>query len=435
MPKILFIRLNMSGTKSTDAMQPLVFAILDHLTPPHYERTFVDDCIEEINFSVKADLVALTFGTYAAKRAYGVAERFKSQGSVIVMGGFHVTAMPDEASEYADSIVIGDAETTWPQLLSDYENNKLQRVYKSDNSSPTFSTTLNRDVFKGKKYFPANVVQWGRGCRHNCDFCSVNAFYSGRKSLRPIEEVIHEIKGLDNKPIFFADDNIFHDKHLFLNFLEQLKPLKKRWACQISMDVTREPQLVKLMKEAGCLMVLFGIETFSKENLKLMNKGWNLGENNYTQAIATFRKYGIMIYGTFIFGYDYDTTESFEPAVRFSIKNKLFLANYNPLYPMPGTRLYERFQKEQRLEFDKWWLNSGFYYGRTMFRPVSMTPLDLEQGCFENKKKFNSLRSIFYRLTDLTHIASFRNAVLFLLVNFTNRREVYRKQNKKLGLQ
>lgn len=415
-------------------MQPLVFAILDHLTPPHFERVFIDDCIEEINFNEKADLVALTFGTYAAKRAYGVADRFKKQGSVIVMGGFHVSAMPDEVLEYADAIVIGDAETTWPKLLHDFENNKLQRVYKSDDGSSTFSTSLNRNVFNGKKYFPVNLVQWGRGCLHNCEFCSVNAFYNGQKCLRPIAEVIQELSSLDNKPVFFVDDNLFHEKSLFISFLEQIKPLGKRWACQISIDVTKDTQLVKLMKEAGCMMVLFGIETFNRENLRLMNKSWNLGEDGYSRAIEIFRRFGIMVYGTFILGYDYDTEEAFDSALKYAIKKKLFLANFNPLYPMPGTRLYDRLQKELRLEFDKWWLHPDFYYGKTMFRPVSMSSHTLEKGCFETRKKFNSFRSIFHRLVDLkTNSATFKNAVLFLMVNFINRREIYRKQNKKLG--
>lgn len=415
-------------------MQPLVFAILDHLTPPHFDRVFIDDCIEEINFNEKADLVALTFGTYAAKRAYSVAARFRERGSVVVMGGFHVTAMPFEALQYADSVVVGDAETTWPQLLHDFENNQLQPVYKTHDCSSAFSTTLNRDVFKGKKYFPVNIVQWGRGCRHSCEFCSVNAFYNGKKSLRPIGEVIREISSLDNKPVFFADDNLFHEKSLFISFLEQLKPLRKKWACQISIDIAREPGMIKLMKDSGCMMVLFGIETFSRENLKMMNKAWNNNEKNYAEAISNFRSNGIMVYGTFIFGYDYDTIDSFAPAVSFAIKNKLFLANFNPLYPMPGTRLYDRLQKEQRLEFEKWWLHPDFHYGKTMFRPEAMSPHDLETCCFESKKKFNSLNSIFYRLFDFkTNSASIKNAVLFLMVNFINRREIYRKQNKKLG--
>jgi radical SAM superfamily enzyme YgiQ (UPF0313 family) len=165
-----------------------------------------------------------------------------------------------------------------------------------------------------------------------------------------------------------------------------------------------------------------------------MNKSWNMGEEGYTRAIQIFRNFGIMVYGTFILGYDYDTEDAFDSAVQYAINKRLFLANFNPLYPMPGTRLYNRLQKEQRLEFDKWWLHPDFYYGKTTFRPVSMSPHALEKGCFGTRKKFNSLQSIFYRLFDLkTNSSSLKNAVLFLMINFINRREIYRKQNKKLG--
>jgi len=181
--KILFIRVNMYDKKSSDAMQPLVFAVLDSLTPSKYERVFVDDCIEDVDFTVQADIVAFTFGTYAAKRAYAMAEKFKKQGATIIMGGFHVTAMPEEAMQYADTIVIGDAEPVWDQVLTDYENNQLQPTYSSKHTEPELHVTYNRNVFKGKKYFPSNIVQWGRGCKHNCDFCSIKSFYGNNGIL------------------------------------------------------------------------------------------------------------------------------------------------------------------------------------------------------------------------------------------------------------
>lgn len=424
----------MYDKKSSDAMQPLVFAVLDSLTPSKYERVFVDDCIEDVDFTVQADMVAFTFGTYAAKRAYAMAEKFKKQGATIIMGGFHVTAMPEEAMQYADTIVIGDAEPVWDQVLTDYENNQLQPTYSSKHTEPELHVTYNRNVFKGKKYFPSNIVQWGRGCKHNCDFCSIKSFYGNNGILRPIADVMTEIRSLDNKTIFFADDNLFHSRELFLKFLTELRPLKKKWGCQISIDVTRDDELLNLMKSSGCVMALVGIETFNTDNLKQMNKSWNRSKSDYSQAIKKFRDKGIMVYGTFIFGYDFDTVDSFLPTVDFAIQNKLFMANFNPLYPMPGTELYNRLKKENRLEFDKWWLHPDFYYGRTKFKPLSMTTEELENGCFDCKKKFNSLSSILIRMTDLkTNASSLKGFVLFLMVNMVNRREVYRKQNQKLG--
>jgi radical SAM superfamily enzyme YgiQ (UPF0313 family) len=434
MAKILFIRVNIYEKKSSDALQPLVFAILDALTPLSYEREYIDDCIEDVDFNIKADIVAFTFGTYAAKRAYAFAQKFKQNGATIIMGGFHVTAMPEEAMEHADAVITGDAEPVWKQVLLDYENNNLQPKYVSQHTEKELHTVFNRNIFKGKKYFPSNLVQWGRGCKHNCDFCSIKSFYGNSGLLRPIQDVVNEIKTLDNKTIFFADDNLFHSRELFVEFLTQLIPLKKKWGCQISIDVTRDEELMKLMKSSGCVMALVGIETFNTDNLKQMNKSWNRSKSEYSIAIKKFRDAGIMVYGTFIFGYDFDTVDSFTPTVDFAIENKLFLANFNPLYPMPGTELYKRLKEENRLEFDKWWLHPDFYYGRTKFKPLSMTTEELEIGCFENKKKFNTVKSITYRLLDLkANASSIKNIVLFLLVNIVNRREIYRKQNQKLG--
>jgi radical SAM superfamily enzyme YgiQ (UPF0313 family) len=416
-------------------MQALVFGILDAHTPARFERIFIDDCIEEVDYTLKPDIVALSFGTYAAKRAYSIAQKFRKMGATIIMGGFHVSAMPDEALDYAHSVVIGDAEPVWNEVLEDYERNELKSKYYSQHTDTVLHTKINRGIYSGKKYFPANLVQWGRGCRHNCDFCSIKSFYGSQCLLRPVNEVITEIESLDNKTIFFVDDNLFHGTDLFIEFLTQLIPLKKRWACQISIEVTRDAELVRLMKKSGCIMALVGIETFSTGNLKLMNKSWNPAKSDYSEAIGILRKAGIMVYGTFVFGYDFDTPESFEPVVVFAIKNKLFLANFNPLYPMPGTELYRRLQNENRLEFPEWWLHPDFYYGRTMFRPTLLSPEELEIACFKCKKIFNSYYSIAKRMFDFSaNSSSFRNILLFLLVNFINRKELYRKQNQKLGL-
>ena len=245
---------------------------------------------------------------------------------------------------------------------------------------------------------------------------------------------MNDISNLDNKPIFFVDDNLFHNKSKFREFLLALIPLKRRWACQISVDVTQDDELLDLMQKSGCLMVLIGIESLKGDNLKLMNKAWNFNANKYTQALEKFRKRHILVWGTFIFGYDYDLPDDLKTLVDFAIRNKLFIANFNPLYPMPGTPLYQRIEGENRLLFDKWWLNPNYYYGETMFQPKHMTPQELEINCFNAKKKFNSLSSILYRSTDLrANIYRKTNTLYFILANFTNRREVYKKQGKKLG--
>jgi radical SAM superfamily enzyme YgiQ (UPF0313 family) len=435
MKRITMINPNMASYRSGDAMQPLVFAILKSLTPPGFEVTFFDDRIEEIDYEHPTDLVAISVGTFTARQSYKIAAIYREKGTPVVMGGYHATLLPQEVKQHADAVVVGSAENIWIQLLEDFANNCLKPFYQSEENNPEFlETSYDYSIFNGKKYFPLNLVEWGRGCRHNCDFCCIQAFNNGKEILRPIEDVINDIGRLDHKPIFFVDDNLYHNKKHFREFLKDLIPLKRKWACQISVDVAADDELLDLMQQSGCLMVLLGIESLKRDNLKMMNKGWNISQEKYTEALRKFRKRHIMIYGAFIFGYDHDTPDDFKASVDFAIKNKLFIANFNPLYPMPGTPLYDRLEKEERLVYEKWWTDPAFYYGKTMFRPTGMTPEELESYCFKAKKQFNSIRSILYRSTNLSaNMYGFVNPAYFIMANYTNRKEVYKKQGKKLG--
>lgn len=424
----------MASYRSADAMPPLVFAILKSLTPSDFETSFYDNRIEDINYSEPTDLVAISIGTYTAKQSYKIAEKFREKSIPVVMGGCHASLLPDEVKEHADSVVIGNAEEVWGQLLNDFRNGLLKPFYQSQLTETELHTSFDYNIFKGKKYFPINMVEWGRGCHHSCDFCCIPAIYKGKETLRPVKDVVDDILKLDNKPIFFVDDNLYHNKKQFKEFLVAITPLKKRWACQISVDVTNDDELLTLMQKSGCLMALVGIESLKRDNLTMMNKGWNFNSEKYTQAIQKFRDRHIMVYGSFIFGYDYDTPEDFQASVDFAIKNKLFISNFNPLYPMPGTKLYKRLESEKRLQYDKWWLNPHFLYGKTMFRPLGMLPEDLETHCFNAKKRFNSLASILSRSMDFkANLHGLTNSSYFILANFTNRREVFKKQGKKLG--
>jgi radical SAM superfamily enzyme YgiQ (UPF0313 family) len=435
MKRITMINPNMASYKSRDAMQPLVFAILKSLTPPDFVITFFDDRIEEINYDHPTDLVALSVGTFTAHQSYKIAAIFRQKGIPVVMGGYHPTLLPKEAKQHADAVAVGSAETIWSQLLNDFIYGRLKPFYHSvDNNHESIKTSYDYTIFSGKKYFPLNLVEWGRGCRYNCDFCCIQAFNKGKEYLRPVKDVMDDISQLENKPIFFVDDNLYHSKKQFREFLKALIPMKKRWVCQISIDVANDDELLDLMHQSGCLVVILGIESLKRDNLNIMNKGWNFNTGEYIIALRKLRERHIMVYGSFIFGYDHDTLEDFQVSVDFAIKNKLFIANFNPLYPMPGTRLFARLEKEGRLLYNKWWTDPDFYYGKTIYMPVAISAEELEEYCFEAKKKFNSLRSICYRATNLSaNMYRMINSAYFILANFTNRREINRKQGKKLG--
>jgi len=431
---ITLIKVNMSSQKSKDAMQPLFAAAIAAQTPADIKICLCDDRIEEIDYNKPTDLVALSVETYSAKRAYQIARRFREKGVKVMAGGFHPSLMPDECLEHTDSVFIGDIERTWPSLIEDLKKGELKKIYKADPNIQGDDIKFDRSIFEGKNYGPIEMVQWSRGCPYSCDFCSIKAFYNKKHISRPIDNVVDEIKQLKKKVVFFVDDNLYFDKAIFKLFLKALIPLKIKWACQISINISQDDELLELMQKSGCFMVLVGIESFNKDNLKKMNKQWSASKLPVDEAIKKLNAYGILIYGTFIFGYDYDTPKSFKKAIDFAIKHKFFIANFNPLYPMPGTPLYERLKKDQQLVFEKWWLDKEFYYGKSMFYPQSMTPEELESGCFDAKKKFNSWSSILKRsINPLFSHKSLQKTALFFYANMVNRKEISKKQGKLLG--
>jgi len=432
--RIAFIQPSMTGLCSTDSMQPLVFSILAGLTPPDIETVFFDERLEPINMNVDVDLVAITVETYTAARAYYIADIFRSRNIPVVIGGYHPTFMEDEAAEHADSVVIGEAEQLWPIIIADAQAGKLLQFYRQDKISDLKSIPFDRSIFKGKHYAPIFPVQFGRGCKFHCDFCSINVFYGNNIRNRPISVIINELKKFGRKYILFIDDNIFANAEQAEELFHALIPLKIRWSCQVSIDIARKPKLLDLMAKAGCFTVLIGFESLDKRNLHQMNKDWNVKETNYDSLIYEFKKRGIMIYATFVFGYDYDTVESFERVLKFTLKHKFLLANFNPLTPMPGTALYKRLEKEGRLLYNRWWIDPTYSYGHAVFRPRGMTPGQLTNGCFRARCLFNRYRSIASRALDFkTNCRSPVRLGLYLLSNFISRKEIFRKQGKALG--
>ena len=339
----------MRAMRSSDAMEPMVFAILASLTPPGIELTLYDERLEDITCREPTDLVAMTVETFTARRAYQIAARYRARGVPVVMGGYHPTLLPEEAMHYCDSVVIGDAEAVWGEVLRDARRGRLKRLYRQPPGEPRIAARPDRRVFDGKRYAPVSLVQYGRGCRFACDFCSIHAFYGKALFQRTVDEVIAELDSLDRRIIVFVDDNLFTDVATTAALLRALVPLKLRWVCQVSIDITRNDALLDLMARSGCTAVTIGFESLNEDNLRQMKKKWNLARGDYSTAIRKFQDRGIMIYGTFVFGYDQDTAETFDLTVDFSIRSGFYLANFNPLTPTPGTSLYRRLHAQGRL--------------------------------------------------------------------------------------
>jgi len=274
-------------------------------------------------------------------------------------------------------------------------------------------------------------VQTGRGCRFSCDFCSIHAFYHHALRHRTVAEIAQEIELAGRKFVIFVDDNLFSTPRRAEELFRALIPLKIRWFCQVSIDIARHDHLLDLMAQGGCIAALIGLESLDGHHLQQMNKGWQIKQGGYSATLKKFHRRGIMLYGTFVFGYDHDTPDTIKRTLEFALNAKLAIANFNPLTPTPGTPLYNRLQAENRLLFDRWWLDPDFRYGQALFHPTLMTADELTDGCFQARKLFNRYSSIFKRAMGNCH--SPYHLGLYLAANWVSRKEIYRKQGAKLG--
>lgn len=432
--KVSFIRPNLSARRSVDALEPLCFAILKGLTPPDVECVLHDERLEDIPFDQPTDLVALTVETYTARRAYQIADEYRRRGVKVVIGGYHPTFLPEEGLEHADAVVQGDAEGAWERVLADARTGRVSGIYKAETLHPLKGLAYDRSIFAGKNYGPMRMVQYGRGCKWNCDFCSIRAFYGTSLRQRPVSELVAELEAMQPRHVFLVDDNIFVDMARAKELFRALTPLRIQWSTQVSIDVAKDAELVDLMAKSGCTVITVGFESLDERSLQQMKKHWNTRFGGYDACVARLRDAGIMIYGTFLVGYDHDTPAAFDAAVEFAQKHRFMLGNFNPLTPMPGTPLLDRLTAEGRMIWDKWWLAPGFKYGDATFHPKGMTADELTNGCFEARKKFYSPLSIARRMLDTkTNARSLFRVGLHLSTNFISRREILAKQGIGLG--
>jgi len=432
--KIAFIVPNMFRTRAFDAIEPLVFSILAARTPVEFETVFWDERKEIVPIDPTVSLVAITVETHTARRAYEIARGYRSLGTPVVLGGHHPTFMSDEALEHCDAVVIGDAEGAWEDLLDDFQAGKLKRRYTQPAIVSLADLDMDRSIFKGKGYAPASVVQYGRGCKFTCEFCSIRAFYGKGLRQRPVADVVAEIEALAHKHVFFIDDNIFVDRAKAKELLRALIPLGVTWSCQISIDIAHDRELVALLEKSGCTGALLGFESLNPINLRQMKKGWGVKRQDYETSVRILQDAGIMIYGSFVFGYDADTPDSFEETVEFAVRNKFFLGNFAALMPTPGARLYDRLKAEGRLIHEKWWLDPDFRYGDATFAPRGMTPEQLTDGCHWARTQFYTYRSISRRLWDgRTNLRSLHRAGFYLAANLVFRREARAKHGQALA--
>jgi radical SAM superfamily enzyme YgiQ (UPF0313 family) len=414
-------------------MEPLPPAAIAGLTPPGVEIAFYDDRMESIPYDRPADLVAISVETYTAKRAYQIASEYRRRGVPVVMGGFHATLCPREVAQYAEAVVIGEAEELWGQVLRDAGRGALQTYYRAAQRPLLAHARPDRSIFAAKRYLPLALIEATRGCRFECDFCAIQTFFDSTHSVRPVDDVLAELDTIDRPLIFFVDDNLTSNVQYAKELFSALIPLKLRWVGQIGINAAHDRELLALMADSGCQGVLIGFESLDAGNLAKMNKGFNATKGGFEEALANLRRFKIKLYITFVFGYDQDTEASFGETVQFAADQRFYLAAFNHLTPFPGTPLYRRLEAEGRLRYEKWWLDDDYGYNVVPFEPANMTPERLQRGCVQARAAFFSWRNIWQRGLDPVNRSHPQMWLAYYWINYLFHREVAQRDFYPLG--
>jgi radical SAM superfamily enzyme YgiQ (UPF0313 family) len=392
---LLSYRQNWSGLSTA---LPIIAA----LTPPSYKIELVDENIEQIDFTAEYDIVAITAMTQQATRAYQIADQFRKKSIKVIIGGIHVTVLPDEAKQHCDSVVIGEAEHVWPTVLKDFEKDQLQPYYKSTAVLDLKDSPLPRyDLLKSKKYSVA-WVQSTRGCPHDCEFCVASKVYGKSYRCKSADQVVGEIEYikscLGNIRVGFSDDNLLVNKIFSQELLEKIVPLNIRWAGQSDISIAENPGTLDLLRKSGCTFLFVGFESLSRANLATINaNNWKLNRlDRYPDFIKSIQSNAIGIMGAFIFGFDEDTPAVFEQTTEFVINNNLYDAQFSVLTPFPGTKIRDRLAAENRLLPTPWENYSVFDVN---YIPKHMTSKKLQEGLMDSYIRINN-KDIYARKMD-----------------------------------
>jgi radical SAM superfamily enzyme YgiQ (UPF0313 family) len=415
-------------------MEPLPPAVLAALTPRDVEIRFYDDRLEDIPYDEPTDLVALSVETYTARRAYQIASHYRRRGVPVVMGGFHATLVPEEVGQFAEALVLGEAEEVWPLLIDDFRHGTMHSVYRSQGRPALLNSRPRRSLFAGKNYLNLGLVEAGRGCHFRCEFCAIQTYFKNTQTRRPVDDILAEIRDHPRPLYFFVDDNITSNMKQAKEFFRALIPLKIRWVSQASINAAHDEEFLELIQASGCQMLLIGFETLNPLSLKKMNKEFNTMKGGYEQALANLRRHRVRLYATFVLGYDEDTPESVAETLAFTQKHRFYLTAFNHLTPFPGTPLYARLQAEGRLLFERWWLDPRYRYGMVPFRSLGLPAEEIERLCLEARRKFYSYSSMARRSLDFqVNSRSFFSWATFFTANLMMRREVHQRQLLPLG--
>ena len=415
--------------------QPLGLGIIAALTPGDWKIKIIDENFKPFRY-YPADLVGLTAFTSTAPRAYEIAAIYREKGVKTVMGGIHASMVPEESMQYVDAVVQGEAEPIWEQVIRDFEQGMLQRLYKAPFAREIRQPKPRRDLFH-PAYISAGI-QTTRGCPMNCSFCSVSAFNGQHYRFRPVEDVLDELEEVPQKYVFFIDDNIIGQSRESKERARQLfegiirRGIKKHWLTQSSINFADDPELLKLAHKSGCRMVFLGIEAETEDQLKEANKTLNLsrGASSYREIFRKIQKSGIGVIAGFIFGWDSDTPATIMQRAQFAMHCGADSFQTSVLTPLPGTALFDKIAAEGRLlhkNFPADWSRYD-YFEPTILHPTVETD-ELFKSFVQAKKKMFAPGQIFLSIIKtLLKTRSF-SATLMLGSNYWHYRNIFLKGN------
>ncbi len=372
---------------------PLGLATIASFFPPDTEISLQDEHVERLDLDDEPDLVVIQVYITSAYRAYELADHYRQKGAYIVLGGLHVTSLPEEAATHADTIFLGPGEDTWPVFLKDWQAGSPQKVYQSQLRSLVGMPPIRRDLIKRHLYLVPNSIVVSRGCPHTCDFCYKEAFFKGGKSFytQTVDAALAEIDRLPGRHLYFLDDHLFGHAEFAAELFEGMKGMGRVWQAAATVQSILQPGLLEKAIAAGLRSMFVGFETLNPNNLKEQHKYHNLNRD-YNAAIRRLHDAGVMINGSFVYGMDDDDTDVFDRTVEWAVQQGIETATFHILTPYPGTVLYDRMQQQGRMLHQNWDLYDTRH---VVYQPTKLSAADLEAGYWRSYREFYRWSNIF----------------------------------------
>jgi radical SAM superfamily enzyme YgiQ (UPF0313 family) len=386
-----------AGLRSEFHVPSLVLELLAARTPPDWDVRIIQEPFDRIDFDAEVDLVGITVVTNTANRAYEIADEYRKRGKKVIMGGIHPTILPQEALDHCDAVCLAEGETIWPDILQDFQNGRLQPLYKQDQLTDLENYPLinhEKIARRRSRFFDIGTIETSRGCPYDCDFCSVSIIHGRKIRNRALKPVLKEMESINNRILFFVDNNIISSVPYAKQLFREMVPLKKRWTAQATIAFAKDRELVRLASDAGCFGLLVGLESVVDEGFQQYKKSLKSLEE-LKEALKLLKDHGITVLATMVFGHDFDTKDSIRRTLDNLLNLDLITASLGILVPYPGTRVADRLEKQNRLLSKDW---SLYDINNLLFEPRNFSRDEFVEEMQNLRKKYFSFPPVAKRI-------------------------------------